>query len=313
MRFWTVAVFDGDEAQAIKVAQRSINVAYPTGGPDDVAADDPRRSVLRGLSSRNDPLTAARLRAGLTVLRTLADTCERESRREHWMLLLGGGGASVYYNSLDHDRRVMVDTLVDARQIQHREALIALEVILVALRHADQVETELTGVVEDAREGVEARHPCSENQDETARQLGSPRNADRLMESLAQAQRGEAQRSLHLSSQASGDTAQFIEAGLRRGPIKIPTELWEPVFRPTGRFRLPLHLEWSGSERSRWRNARDIDSLLTAYIQVMVEGSVADIVTWVDPKVLAANFDQVLWPRCYETPWRAALERWGLL
>lgn len=113
--------------------------------------------------------------------------------------------------------------------------------------------------------------------------------------------------------QARDAQATVIDAGLRRGPIRIPAELWEPAFRPRGRFRLPLRLEWSGSDRQRRRDARDIDSLLTAYVQVMVEGTVADIVTWVDPKVLADNADRVLWPRCYEAPWRAALHGWGLL
>jgi hypothetical protein len=76
---------------------------------------------------------------------------------------------------------------------------------------------------------------------------------------------------------------------------------------------LPLRLEWSGTDQQRWRDAREIDSLLTAYTLVMVDGSVADIVTWVDPKVLAANADRVLWPRCYEVPWRAALQKWALM
>lgn len=107
--------------------------------------------------------------------------------------------------------------------------------------------------------------------------------------------------------------AEIIDAGLWRGPIRIPVDLWEPAFRPEGRFRLPVRLEWSGSDKQRWRDARDIDSLLTAYVQVMVEGTVADIVTWIDPRILAANIDRVLWPRCYEGPWRAALHRWGLL
>lgn len=122
-----------------------------------------------------------------------------------------------------------------------------------------------------------------------------------------------AQRAIEHALDAHEARVKVIDAGLRRGPVRIPAALWEPAFRPRGPFRLPLRLEWSGSDKQRWRDARDIDSLLTAYVQVMVEGSVADIVTWVDPKVLAENFDRVLWPRCYEGPWRAALERWGLM
>lgn len=108
-------------------------------------------------------------------------------------------------------------------------------------------------------------------------------------------------------------TGRSVDVGLRRGPVLIPDELWEPAFRPTGHFRLPLHLEWSGSDKQRWRDASNLPVLLNAYTQVMVEGSVADIVTWVDPRVLAGNFDDVLWPRGYREPWRAALTGWGLL
>ena len=92
-----------------------------------------------------------------------------------------------------------------------------------------------------------------------------------------------------------------------------PDRLWEAAFRPTGRFRLPLLLEWSGSDAARWRDAATLSVLLNAYTQVLVEGSVADIVTWVDPVMLAAHVDDVLWPRGYREPWRAALSEWGLL
>lgn len=124
---------------------------------------------------------------------------------------------------------------------------------------------------------------------------------------------GDAGKAIEQALQARDAQAEVIDAGLWRGPIRIPAELWEPAFTPKGRFRLPLRLAWSGSGKQRWRDARDIDSLLTAYVQIMVEGTVADIVTWIDPKILADNIDRVLWPRCYEAPWRAALHRWGLL
>ena len=114
-----------------------------------------------------------------------------------------------------------------------------------------------------------------------------------------------------LDAQHAGGEA--IDAGLRRGPVLVPTSLWTPAFTPRGRFRLPIHLDWSGPASSRWRDAAVIKDLLAAYTQIMVEGGVADIVTWIDPTVLAGNVDQVLWPRCYEDPWRAALGRWALL
>lgn len=112
---------------------------------------------------------------------------------------------------------------------------------------------------------------------------------------------------------ADNAAGRMIDVGLRRGPVKIPCEVWEPAFSPRGQFRLPLHLDWSGTPQQRWRDACDIDSVLMAYVQVMVDGSIADIVTWVDPKILARHADLVLWPRGYEQPWRDALASWGLL
>lgn len=113
---------------------------------------------------------------------------------------------------------------------------------------------------------------------------------------------------------AAMDTeAVIVDAGLRRGPVRRPKNLWEPAFAPQGRFRLPLHLEWSGTAEQRWRHADDMPSLLMAYVIVMTEGRVSDMVRWIDPKILATHMDEVIWPRGYEPVWRAALEEWGLL
>ncbi len=65
MRTWKVALFDRAEAHAIQAAQRSISIAFPLDGPDAVSADDPRRTVLRGIGMRNDPITEARLLAAV--------------------------------------------------------------------------------------------------------------------------------------------------------------------------------------------------------------------------------------------------------
>ncbi|MCA4997898.1 hypothetical protein HWD35_24575 [Tsukamurella tyrosinosolvens] len=104
-----------------------------------------------------------------------------------------------------------------------------------------------------------------------------------------------------------------IDVGLRRGPVRVPLLLWEPAFAPRGRFRLPLNLEWSGTGETRWRNAADLDSLLVAYTIVMVEGRYADIVRWIDPRVVADHVDEIIWPRQYEQVWRVELTKWGLL
>lgn len=104
-----------------------------------------------------------------------------------------------------------------------------------------------------------------------------------------------------------------IDAGLRRRPVLIPSNLWVPAFSPRGRFRLPINLEWSGTPDLRWRDAADLQSLLIAYTIVMTEGRLRDMVRWIDPEILAAHADEVIWPRRYEPLWRHALTEWGLL
>ena len=104
-----------------------------------------------------------------------------------------------------------------------------------------------------------------------------------------------------------------IDAGLRRRPVLIPSNLWVPAFSPRGRFRLPINLEWSGTPDQRWRDSADLQSLLIAYTIVMTEGRYRDMVRWIDPEVLAACADEVLWPRNYEPLWRRALTEWSLL
>lgn len=100
----------------------------------------------------------------------------------------------------------------------------------------------------------------------------------------------------------------------RRGrPIIAPDQCWTPAFVPAGKFRLPLHIEWSGSDRSRWRDATNAYDLLDAYMLVLSEGRVADMVTWVDPAHLAGSFDEAPWPRSYRGPWRNLLGEWGLI
>ena len=101
-----------------------------------------------------------------------------------------------------------------------------------------------------------------------------------------------------------------IDAGLWTGPVRVPNELWEPAFRPQGRFRLPLRLSWHGTAAQRWTDARDIGCLLYAYTQIMVDGRDEDIILWVDPAILHRHADRVLWPREYREPWMTALNRW---
>jgi transcriptional regulator with XRE-family HTH domain len=124
---------------------------------------------------------------------------------------------------------------------------------------------------------------------------------------------GEAARSIDRASYALEMKPRYYDVGLRRGPVIVPVELWEPAFRPSGKFRLPLRIEWSGSDESRWRDAASAFDVLDAYVLVMSEGRISDIGAWVDPAVLARSVDDVLWPRGYRDPWVAALSEWGLV
>jgi transcriptional regulator with XRE-family HTH domain len=108
-------------------------------------------------------------------------------------------------------------------------------------------------------------------------------------------------------------TATYVDVGHRRGPVPIPKALWEPAFQPAGRFRLPLRIEWSGSDESRWRDASNQYDILDAYCLVLHVGRPQDMATWIDPVRLARSFDEVLWPRVFREPWRAALSEWGLM
>lgn len=101
--------------------------------------------------------------------------------------------------------------------------------------------------------------------------------------------------------------------GYQPGAVLVPTEPWEPVFEPRARFRLPQRLEWSGSPRQRWRDARDIDRLLGAYEIVIANGRAQDMVLWVDLRVLARNIGRMFWPRGFEPAWREAMTIWGYL
>lgn len=126
MKTWRVALFDRAEANAFAAAQHSINVAFPIDGPDAVAEQDPRRSILRGLSSRNDTVTEDRLNSAKLVLQHLVTAHSDQSKRSYWIGHLG-------HEPRNHAERTMVATLIDARRIQLREALVALAIVESAL------------------------------------------------------------------------------------------------------------------------------------------------------------------------------------
>lgn len=69
--------------------------------------------------------------------------------------------------------------------------------------------------------------------------------------------------------------------------ITAPAESWSPVFRPLGRFRLGIHLNWSGSASARWFDAEDPGDVIESYSLVLTNGTSADARTWIDPELLA--------------------------
>ncbi|HEY5858435.1 MAG TPA: hypothetical protein VIW24_31550 [Aldersonia sp.] len=94
---------------------------------------------------------------------------------------------------------------------------------------------------------------------------------------------------------AAGDTlAVHVAVDGRGRPWRAPALRWQPILTPQGRFRLPLVLEWSGGEGGRWRDARRRDDVLDAYSIVLAEGSVADMIAWVDPALAAKHLDRMV-------------------
>jgi len=124
---------------------------------------------------------------------------------------------------------------------------------------------------------------------------------------------GEASAAIKRAIAAQDTPERLVDVGLRRGPVTIPDSLWAPAFRPTGRYRLPLRIEWSGSDQARWRDASKRSVVLDGFVQVLVEGSAADIAVWVDPVLLASACDEIVWPRGYQAPWKESLSVWKLL
>ncbi|UUZ60973.1 hypothetical protein [Nocardioides sp. B-3] len=61
--------------------------------------------------------------------------------------------------------------------------------------------------------------------------------------------------------------------------ITAPVERWRPVFSPRGRFRLGIHLNWSGSANARWFDAEDAGDVLESYSPVLTNGTAADVRT----------------------------------
>ncbi|MCY7399536.1 MAG: helix-turn-helix domain-containing protein [Nocardioides sp.] len=84
----------------------------------------------------------------------------------------------------------------------------------------------------------------------------------------------------------SGETVRLGTDPLGRY-ITAPVERWTPVFRPRDRFRLGIHLNWSGSASARWFDAEDAGDVIESYSMVLTNGTAADAYTWIEPELLA--------------------------
>ena len=93
--------------------------------------------------------------------------------------------------------------------------------------------------------------------------------------------------------------------------ITAPVECWSPVFRPRGRFRLGIHLNWSGSSSARWFDAEDASDVLECYSLVLTNGTAADLHTWIDPDLLARFLPLFRISNQRRTAWAAHLKSLG--
>lgn len=95
--------------------------------------------------------------------------------------------------------------------------------------------------------------------------------------------------------------------------ITAPADRWSPVFRPRGRFRLGLHLNWSGTASARWFDAADAGDVLESYSLVLTNGTAADVCTWIDPELVARFLPLFRISNQRRTAWAGHLESLGYI
>jgi hypothetical protein len=102
----------------------------------------------------------------------------------------------------------------------------------------------------------------------------------------------------------------FAVAGEHRGaPILVPDRL--PALPPAqalARIELPLHLEWSGGDRTK--DLGDRADRLRVYELVLREGTPDDVLRYVDPTLLLDAFEELNLPAAIRTAWQPAVARW---
>ncbi len=163
---------------------------------------------------------------------------------------------------------------------------------------------------------ADARHRAGMTQDAVAELAGTsaPRlsayERDRTSPTLATAQRILAAEGFELTIRPTG--ARTINHGTYRGrPIEIPEEL--PGVEPADAFAtitLPLHLHWSRPDETF--DLADRSDRATVYAIVIREGTPADIVELIDPRLLFDLWDDIALPKPIKAAWEEHFVGWGL-
>lgn len=113
----------------------------------------------------------------------------------------------------------------------------------------------------------------------------------------------------------SAKTAPYtvVDADNPRGGIIMPSGMWTCAFSPRGKFRLPVHLNWTGTATERILDGGDLYDRMHAYMLVLTNGRAQDIRAWVDLVELASNIDTVIGSRRHIRVWKTRLTEMGMV
>ena len=164
----------------------------------------------------------------------------------------------------------------------------------------------------------EARERAGMTQTEVATQAGTSQptlsayEQGRMSPSLTTASRILAVEGFELTVRPLTSPPATVGYGSYRGrPIELPVEL--PGVEPARAFAtvsLPLHLQWSSRSRRYDLSVRADRARL--YSVVLREGTPADVVEWIDARLLIDLWDDLVLPAPIRAAWRRHLERWGV-
>jgi hypothetical protein len=118
---------------------------------------------------------------------------------------------------------------------------------------------------------------------------------------------------LQRAVQANAAEYQILGPAWGGKRVIAPRFRWEPIFRPAGRFGLPFNVDWSGPPESRWRDARDSYDLDMAYMLIIDEGGVGDMIRFIDPSRLSQRISGIMINRYGREVWPRHLEHLGHL